>query len=59
MKLVLTEFVTLDGVSQGPGSPTGDTIDGFSRGGWLVPFIDETFVRRTVPWLALVDGLLR
>ena len=22
MKLVLTEFVTLDGVSQGPGSPT-------------------------------------
>ncbi|MFF1817668.1 dihydrofolate reductase family protein [Kribbella sp. NPDC058245] len=58
MKLVLTEFVTLDGVSQGPGSPTEDTSDGFSRGGWLVPFIDEAFVRRTVAWLALADGLL-
>ncbi len=58
MKLVLTEFVTLDGVSQGPGSPTEDTSDGFTRGGWLVPFIDETFVRRTAEWLALADGLL-
>lgn len=58
MKLVLTEFVTLDGVSQGPGSPTEDTSDGFTRGGWLVPFIDETFVRRTSEWLQLADGLL-
>lgn len=58
MKLVLTEFVTLDGVSQGPGSPTEDTSDGFTRGGWLVPYIDELFVRRTAEWLQLADGLL-
>ncbi|RZU22175.1 dihydrofolate reductase [Kribbella rubisoli] len=58
MKLVLTEFVTLDGVSQGPGSPSEDTSDGFIRGGWLVPFIDEAFVRRTSEWLDLADGLL-
>ncbi|MFB6718834.1 dihydrofolate reductase family protein [Kribbella sp. NPDC056345] len=58
MKLVLTEFVTLDGVSQGPGSPTEDTSDGFTRGGWLVPFIDEAFVRRTSDWLGLADGLV-
>ena len=58
MKLVLTEFVTLDGVSQGPGSPTEDTSDGFTRGGWLVPYIDELFVRRTVEWLQRADGLL-
>jgi hypothetical protein len=37
MKIALSEFVTLDGVSQGPGSPTEDTSDGFTRGGWLVP----------------------
>lgn len=58
MKIALTEFVTLDGVSQGPGSPTEDTSDGFTRGGWLVPYLDELFVRRTSDWLDLADGLL-
>jgi dihydrofolate reductase len=58
MKLALTQFVTLDGVSQGPGSPTEDTSDGFTRGGWLVPYIDGRFVERTVGWLGLADGLL-
>jgi hypothetical protein len=47
MKITLTEFVTLDGVSQGPGSPDEDTTDGFTRGGWLVPYLDDTFVQRT------------
>jgi dihydrofolate reductase len=58
MKLVLTEFVSLDGVSQGPGSPTEDTSDGFTRGGWLVPYLDEQFVRRTSEWLDLAAGML-
>ena len=58
MKIVLTEFVTLDGVSQGPGSPTEDTTDGFTLGGWLVPHLDELFVRRASDWLDLADGLL-
>ncbi|MBJ8348357.1 dihydrofolate reductase family protein [Antrihabitans sp. YC2-6] len=58
MKLVLTEFVTLDGVSQGPGSSTEDTSDGFERGGWLVPYLDETFIKRTSEWLDEADGLL-
>ena len=58
MKVVLTEFVTLDGVSQGPGSSTEDPSDGFTRGGWLVPHLDELFVRRTSEWLDRADGLL-
>ncbi|MFH8462727.1 dihydrofolate reductase family protein [Streptomyces sp. NPDC017991] len=58
MKITLTEFVTLDGVCQGPGSPDEDTSDGFTRGGWLVPHIDGTFVRRVSDWLDLADGLL-
>jgi dihydrofolate reductase len=58
MKLTLTEFVTLDGVSQGPGSSTEDTSDGFAGGGWLVPYLDELFVQRTSEWLDLADGLL-
>lgn len=58
MKIALAQFVTLDGVSQGPGSPTEDTSDAFTRGGWLVPHLDELFVRRTSDWLDLADGLL-
>ncbi|HEY1179682.1 MAG TPA: dihydrofolate reductase family protein [Phytomonospora sp.] len=58
MRVSLTEFVTLDGVSQGPGSPDEDTTDGFTRGGWLVPHMDETFIRRASAWLDHADGLL-
>nr|WP_298331093.1 dihydrofolate reductase family protein [Haloactinopolyspora sp.] len=58
MKITLTEFVTMDGVCQGPGSPDEDTSDGFTRGGWLVPYIDATFVQRTSDWLDHADGLL-
>jgi dihydrofolate reductase len=58
MRVALTEFVTLDGVSQGPGSPAEDTSDGFTRGGWLVPHIDAQFVERASDWLDLADGLL-
>jgi dihydrofolate reductase len=58
MKVVLTEFVTLDGVSQGPGSAHEDTTGGFTRGGWLVSYLDELFVRRTAEWLQRADGLL-
>ncbi|GAA4058982.1 hypothetical protein GCM10022233_34810 [Streptomyces shaanxiensis] len=43
MRLVLQEFPTLDGVSQGPGSPDEDTSDGFTRGGRFVPHPDEEF----------------
>ncbi len=58
MRIVLTEFVTLDGVSQGPGSPAEDTSGDFTRGGWLVPYLDKVFVQRTSDWLDLADGLL-
>ncbi|MFD0772398.1 dihydrofolate reductase family protein [Streptomonospora algeriensis] len=58
MKITMTHFVTLDGVSQGPGSPAEDTSDGFGAGGWLVPHIDDIFVQRTSEWLDHADGLL-
>lgn len=58
MKLVVTQFVTLDGVSQGPGSADEDPSDGFQRGGWFVPYLDEAFVRHASDWLDLADGLL-
>ena len=58
MMLVVQEFLTLDGVSQGPGSPDEDTSDGFTRGGWFVPFVDEEFMEIVDGWLAQADGLL-
>jgi len=58
MKLTLTEFLSLDGVSQGPGSPEEDTSDGFTQGGWLVPHIDDAFIRQTAAWLGEADALL-
>ncbi|GAA1031001.1 MULTISPECIES: dihydrofolate reductase family protein [Amycolatopsis] len=58
MQVTITAFVTLDGVSQGPGSSTEDTSDGFSRGGWFVPHLDQSFVQRASEWLDLADGLL-
>ncbi|WLQ05923.1 dihydrofolate reductase family protein [Arthrobacter oryzae] len=58
MKLTLTQFLTLDGVSQGPGSPEEDASDGFSKGGWFVPYLDEEFVKLAADWLGRADALL-
>ncbi|WP_235506070.1 dihydrofolate reductase family protein [Arthrobacter sp. Leaf337] len=52
------QFLTLDGVSQGPGSPDEDTSDGFTQGGWFVPHLDEEFVQQAVDWLGQADALL-
>ena len=40
-KLIVTEFVTLDGVAQAPGGPDEDLDSGFTHGGWQAPVADE------------------
>ena len=40
-KLIVTEFVTLDGVAQAPGAPDEDPDGGFTHGGWQAPLLDQ------------------
>ncbi len=49
-KLVVGTFLTLDGVMQAPGGPHEDRDGGFSHGGWLVPYFDETIVAIMTEW---------
>ena len=58
MRLVLMQFTSLDGVTQGPGSPEEDTTDGFTRGGWFVPYLDESFMGMVREWAEPVDAYL-
>jgi dihydrofolate reductase len=40
-KVIAIEFMSLDGVIQGPGGPEEDTSGGFAYGGWIAPHSDE------------------
>ena len=40
-KLIVTEFMTLDGVAQAPGEPDEDRASGFMHGGWQAPLLDQ------------------
>ena len=40
-KIIVVEFITLDGVMQAPGGSKEDTAEGFKFGGWMGPYFDE------------------
>jgi dihydrofolate reductase len=40
-KIIVIEFITLDGIMHAPGGPEEDTSDGFKYGGWTAPLGDE------------------
>ena len=50
-RLIVTTFVTLDGVMQAPGGPDEDRDGGFEHGGWSVNFWDDRMAERMAAWM--------
>jgi dihydrofolate reductase len=40
-KIIIQEFITLDGVMQAPGGPEEDTSSDFKYGGWTAPYFSD------------------
>ena len=57
-RLAVIEFVTLDGVMQGLGSPDEDREGGFEYGGWGAPYGDEVLGKKAGEGLAATTAYL-
>ena len=57
-KVIVSEFLTLDGVMQAPGLPDEDRSGGFEHGGWQVSLFDEEAGSAVMDGLAATGGLL-
>ena len=57
-KLIVSEFVTLDGVMQAPGGKDEDRDGGFEHGGWTIPFWHDDIGRSFVEMMQGCDAFL-
>ena len=57
-KLMVNEFLTLDGVMQAPGSPDEDRSGGFEHGGWQMEYFDDVFGGAIMEGLEAAGGFL-
>jgi dihydrofolate reductase len=57
-KLIVSEFVSLDGVMQAPGGKDEDRDGGFEFGGWTVPYWHDDIGRHFGALMAEADALL-
>jgi dihydrofolate reductase len=57
-KIVVSEFMSLDGVMQAPGGADEDTEGGFAHGGWTLPYWHDDIGEHFGRILADVDTLL-
>jgi dihydrofolate reductase len=57
-KIIVSEFLTLDGVMQAPGSPDEDRSGGFDHGGWQLNYFDDTLGKAVMDVLAVTGGFL-
>jgi dihydrofolate reductase len=51
-ELVVSSFVTLDGVMQAPGGPEEDPSGGFEHGGWSFGYWDEQMEEAMGEWMS-------
>ena len=58
MKLIITTFLSVDGVMQAPGAPDEDRSGGFAHGGWMVPYADEDLGRIVTTWIEQAGAFL-
>ncbi|RNL85537.1 dihydrofolate reductase family protein [Halostreptopolyspora alba] len=59
MRIVLSDFMSLDGVVQAPGQAKEDTDGGFAHGGWSMPFFDPEVMGPAMDEaMAATDALL-
>jgi len=57
-KLIVQEWMSLDGVVQAPGSPNEDKSGGFKHGGWHLPYFDDMSRSWVVENLTQAGGYL-
>ena len=57
-KLIVAEFITLDGVIQAPGSADEDTEGGFVHGGWTQPYWHDDIGKHFFEAMMQADALL-
>ena len=57
-KLIVTEFMTLDGVAQAPGAPDEDRDSGFTHGGSQAPLLDQSSGDAMFEQASHMDALL-
>ncbi len=57
-KVIVSEFLSLDGVMQAPGGPEEDTEGGFAHGGWQMPYSDEVLGTAVLEGMAAADAFL-
>lgn len=57
-KLIVSEFLSLDGVMQAPGASDEDEEGGFEHGGWQMAYIDEVFGKTMTEAMAETGGFV-
>jgi dihydrofolate reductase len=57
-KLIVSEFITLDGVIQAPGGADEDRDGGFAHGGWTMPYWHDDIGKHFMSVVPEADALL-